>query len=143
MLIDVVLVDSQNNLSSVKDFTMVTFERREMERFPLELPTSLFVTSQSEKSESIELVTSNVCAGGAFYNTEKPLPPGIELRINFIVPLDKLKNIEVKRVSVEVLGWVIRTTNQGMAVCFDKKHKISSYSPLKNMANIRRFSGKS
>jgi hypothetical protein len=101
-------------------------ERRRMERFSLELPTSLLVTSQSEKSEPIELLTSNICAGGAFYNTEKPLSSGIELRINFIVPLDRLKDIEVKRVSVEVLGWVIRATNQGMAVCFDKKCKISS-----------------
>ena len=106
---------------------MVTFERREMERFSLELPTSLFVTSQSEKSESIELVTSNICAGGAFYNTEKPLPPGIELRINFIVPLDKLKNIEVKRLRIEVLGSVIRTDQQGMAICFDEKYKILPY----------------
>ena len=105
---------------------MIISERRKMERFSLELPTSLWVTSQSEKSEPIELLTSNVCAGGAFYNTEKPLPSGIELKVNFMVPLDNLKNIDVKKVSVEVLGWVIRTTNQGMAVCFDEKCKISS-----------------
>jgi len=114
-------------LISNKDFTMIISEKRKMERFSLELSTSLLATSQSEKSEPIELLTSNVCAGGAFYNTEKPLPPGIELRVNFIVPLDKLKNIEVKGVSVEVLGSVIRTDQQGMAICFDEKYKILPY----------------
>ena len=106
---------------------MIISERRKMERFSLELPTSLLATSQSEKSEPIELLTSNVCAGGAFYNTEKPLPSGIELRINIIIPLDKLKNIEGKRSRIEVLGSVIRTDQQGMAICFDKKYRILSY----------------
>ena len=98
-----------------------------MERFSLELPTSLFVTSQSEKSESIELLTSNVCAGGAFYKTETPLPSGTEWRINLIISLDKLKNIEGKRSRIEVLGSVIRTDQQGMAICFDEKYKILPY----------------
>ena len=127
MLIDVVLVDSQNNLFSAKDFTMVTFERRKMERFSLELPTCLLVTNESKKPESIELVSSNVCAGGAFYKTEKPLPLGTELRIDFIIPLDKFKNLEGKRSRIEVLGSVIRTDQQGMAICFDEKYKILPY----------------
>lgn len=102
-------------------------ERRKMERFSLELPTSLFVISQSEKTESIELLTSNICSGGAFYKTENPLPPGVELRINLIIPLDKLKNLEGKRSRIDVLGSVIRTDQQGMAICFDEKYTISPY----------------
>ena len=98
-----------------------------MERFSLELPTCLLVTNKNEKPESIELVTSNVCAGGAFYKTKKPLPPETELQIDLIIPFDKLKNMEGKRSRLEVLGSVIRTEKQGMAVRFDKKHKISSY----------------
>jgi len=99
-------------------------ERRKMERFSLELPACLLMTNESENQESIELVTSNVCAGGAFFKTEKPLPPGIELRIELFIHLDKLKNIGGKRSRIEVLGSVIRTEKQGMAVCFDKKYKI-------------------
>jgi len=106
---------------------MIKFERRTLERFSLELPTWLFITNKNEKLDSIELVTSNVCAGGAFYKTENPLPSGFELRLDIIIPLDRLKNLKGKRSRIEVLGSVIRTEKQGMAVCFDKKYKISAY----------------
>ena len=106
---------------------MITFERRKMERFLLELPTSLLVTSQSEKPESIELVTSNVCAGGAFFKTDKPLTVGTDVKSAIILPLDKFENVKNKISYIDVSGSVIRTDQQGMAICFDKKYKIFPY----------------
>jgi hypothetical protein len=55
------------------------------------------------------------------------LPSGFELRIDLIIPFDKLKNLKGKRSCIEVLGSAIHRDNQIMAVCFDKKYKISAY----------------
>ncbi len=99
-------------------------ERRKLKRFPLELPAFLSVIDESDQSEPIELVTRNICSGGAFFKTEKPLPASTNLKIDLIIPLDKLKNIKGKKSYVEVLGSVVRTNEQGMAVRFDRKYNI-------------------
>ena len=55
---------------------MIETDRRKMERFDLKLPTKLFWTGKDKEQESIELLTSNVCAGGAYLMTNSPLPMG-------------------------------------------------------------------
>jgi hypothetical protein len=72
----------------------------------------------------MELLTHNVCAGGAFFKTGKPLSVGTDLKINLIVPLDRITNLEGKQSCIGVSGSVIRTEDQGMAVCFGKKYRI-------------------
>ncbi len=103
---------------------MIAFEKRKMERFSLELPTSLSVVNARRNKEPIELFTRNVCAGGAFFKTERPLSVGTDLKIDLIVPLDRIKNLKGKRSRIDVSGSVIRTEDQGMAVCFGKKYRI-------------------
>lgn len=98
-----------------------------MERFSLELSTTLLVTGQSEKSESIELLTSNVCAGGAFVITDEPLSIGTKVGVSMILFLEKLKKIRGERSLINVSGSVIRTDEKGMAICFDEKYTISPY----------------
>ena len=73
------------------------FEKREMDRFPLELPTCLIVKSEDRKQEPIELQTSNVCAGGAFFKTNKPLSMGTEVGISMILSLERLKKFREKK----------------------------------------------
>ena len=55
---------------------MIGFEKRNMERFSLELPTCLIVNNSNRKQETFELQTNNVCAGGAFVKTDEPLSIG-------------------------------------------------------------------
>ena len=106
---------------------MTRIEKRKMERFSLELPARLTWTGKDKKHESMEQLTSNICAGGAFFKTQKPLSIGTELKINITLPLDKFKNIKAKRSYISVSGSVIRIDQQGMAICFDKKYKILPY----------------
>ena len=104
---------------------MTRIEKRKMERFSLELPARLTWTGKDKKHESLEQLTSNICAGGAFFKTQKPLPIGTDVKINIILPLDKFKNAKLKRSYINVSGSVIRIGQQGMAICFDKKFLIS------------------
>jgi len=104
---------------------MIELEKRKMERFSLELPTYLSIVNKGEKRKSLKFITSNICSGGAFFKTEKPLSIGTDVKLNIILPLDKFKNVKSKRSSIYVSGSVIRTDQQGMAICFDKRYKIT------------------
>ena len=103
-----------------------TMEHRKMERFPIQLPTRLLPVDDAEEQEAIEVLTSDVCAGGAFFQTDQPLPLGAEVKVKMVLPLDELKKLEGKKAFIEVSGAVIRSTETGMAICFDKNYKMSS-----------------
>ena len=104
---------------------MIEFENRNMERFSLELHTYLSMADENGDQGSIDLLTINVCAGGAFFKTKKPLSIGTNVKMDLILPLDKFKKFEGKRSRINVAGSVIRTDNKGMAICFGKRYKIS------------------
>jgi len=72
-------------------------------------------------------MTSNICSDGAFFKTEKPLSVGTDVKIDLIIHLDRLKKLKGKKSRIDVSGSVIRTDQQGMAICFDKKYRITLY----------------
>jgi hypothetical protein len=100
-------------------------EKREMERFDLELPALLSMMDENENQRAFEVMISNICSGGAFFKTDQPLSVGNHVKMDLILPLYKFKKYGGKRSRVDVSGSVIRTNDQGMAVCFDKNFQIS------------------
>lgn len=104
---------------------MFKIEKRKMKRFSLELTTCLLVVNEKIGAKSLDLFTSNICSGGAFFKTKEPLPIGTEVHVGMILPLDRLKNLKTNRSRIDVSGWVIRTDGQGMAISFDRKYSIS------------------
>ena len=106
---------------------MIELNRRKLERFSLELPTYLSIVDRNKKSKFLKFKTSNICSGGAYFKTEKPLSVETDVKLDIILPLDKFNNVKGKISHIEVSGSVIRTDQQGMAICFDKGHKISPY----------------
>ena len=105
-------------------------ERRKIERFDLKLPTKLYCTGKGKAQESIELVTSNVCAGGAYLMTSSPLPKGVRVKIELDLQFGRLNEFRVRPSIVDVSGYVVRSDHQGMAICFDRKYKILPYSTI-------------
>jgi hypothetical protein len=99
-------------------------EKRKMERFDLELPAWLYVKGEKGKQKPFEYKTKNICAGGAYFDTDSPLAVGTDMKINIRLPFDKLKELRGKKTRIDVSGLVTRTDEQGMAVCFDKKFSI-------------------
>ena len=100
-------------------------EKREMERFTLALPALISMMDENENQRAFEFMISNICAGGAFFKTNHPLSVGTDVKMDLILPLGKFKTFGRKRSRVDVSGSVIRTDDQGMAVCFDKNFQIS------------------
>ena len=99
-------------------------DRRKMERFQLELPAKLTWLGKEKEGKSVKLLTSNICAGGAFFKTNKTFPIRTDVKLEVILPLEKFKHLKSY---VDVIGSVIRKDQQGIAICFYKKYKILPY----------------
>lgn len=100
-------------------------ERRKIDRFTLELPAEISITDESRGPRTFNVVTRNICAGGAFFQTEEPLPERTYVKIDLILSLNNLQGTEGKGSRIDVSATVVRTESQGMAVCFDKLYQIS------------------
>lgn len=93
---------------------MSILDKRKMERYPMAISAYLtFNAAQNEKA--IEHVTRDICAGGAFFHASRSFPVGTDVQVDLVLP---------NRVRVKVDGAVIRSTQNGMAICFDNKYKI-------------------
>ncbi len=96
-------------------------EQRQMERFSLELPSQILL---DDGEDTLELETENVCAGGAFFKTDQILPEGTEVKLELVIPLDRLKMLEGRQTLVRLTGKVIRTESGGMAIQFGKQYRM-------------------
>jgi hypothetical protein len=63
-----------------KGLTLTRFEKRKMERFSLDIPARFIWTDTGSKQESLELMTSNICSGGAFFKTKNHYQSGLMLK---------------------------------------------------------------
>lgn len=104
-------------------------EKRKLERFDFEVPARI-EGSSGQGDEICDLSTSNICAGGAFFRTTDPLPKGTKVKMNLVLPLDRIQElVGHDRVSVRVEGTVLRSGSTGMAVSFNEDYQIL---PLQN-----------
>ena len=101
-------------------------EQRQLERFDLEIPAKIGVIDSGQEEEMLNLLTTNVCSGGAFFHTTQALPEGTPVKIDLILPLEKLRRLkeEHKQVFIKVTGRVLRSESTGMAICFDEDYQI-------------------
>jgi len=104
---------------------MQTIEKRKLERFSLEIPAIVRITA-SDTKKKLDLLTRDVCSGGAYFKTEQIVPVGTEVQIELVLPLKKLKMPpeHCEKVLVNLSGKVLRTEPGGIGVCFDKTYNI-------------------
>ena len=101
-------------------------EKRTLERFDLQVPAKIEVIKQDHEKGMLDLLTSNICSGGAFLHTTQPLPEGTQVKVDLILPFDKLKELKYdsQQVYIKVTGTVLRSETEGMAICFDEDYQI-------------------
>ena len=108
-------------------------EKRRDERFDLSLNATLMVIGKktADKDQIIHLSTKDICLGGAFFTTTKPLPLGTEVRIQMVLPLHMLKTLKEKKALLRVeKGIVLRHEADGMAIVFEKGCDIAHLKPI-------------
>ncbi len=96
-----------------------------MERFDLGLFSRIQVLSGKRAPEIMELVTQNVCAGGAYFNTSDPLSS--ETRVSLYMTLevpDQQDRLSNHLTRIEISGKAIRSEECGMAIQFNNGYKV-------------------
>ncbi len=108
-------------------------EKRQLQRFSVALPSMIEPTGGNLPVMS--LFSRDVCAGGAFYLTDSPLPVGTPVMIKMIMKLKETGRSDVTNSQISVSGTVVRADASGMAVCFAKRYKIASLGSAKLKVN--------
>ncbi len=106
--------------------SIIKKERRKLGRFRLEIPANIEMIGSEWGKARRHLRTSNISSGGAFFHTEQPLPEGTPVKIDLILPLEKLKQLknDHKQAYIKVTGKVLRAELKGMAISFDPSYVI-------------------
>jgi len=101
-------------------------EQRQLERFDLEIPAKIGVMDSGQEEEILNILTTNVCSGGAFFHTTQTLPEGTPVKLDLILPLEKLRKLKEghQQAYIKVSGMVLRSESTGMAICFDEDYRI-------------------
>ena len=90
--------------------------RRRIERFSMSIPSK--VSSIMHDYSDQELTTTNISAGGVFFETGQTYPVGTEVTLNISLDFGGMKAGQSQsRFRVE--GTVVRTETNGMAISFD------------------------
>ena len=100
-------------------------ERRKYERFDLRLPGKIEVVT-SDKQEVLDLLTSDVSAGGAFFRTAEPIPKGAGVKVRLVIASERIKELTGAQGLIKVDGTVVRRNATGMAISFDEDYQIVS-----------------
>ncbi len=108
-------------------------EKRGLERYDLEIPAKIKVAATYKEEETIDLLTSDISSGGAFFHTTQPLAEGTDVKIDLILPIAKLCDKleqgegEYQHAYIKISGKVLRTESRGMAIVFNEDYEISPW----------------
>ena len=101
-------------------------EKRKLERFELKVRAKVEGLRPGQHTAPLNLVTNDICAGGAFFHTGNSLPEGTRVQIDLVLPLGRLRRLikEYDEARIRVTGTVVRREPAGMAVSFNRDYKI-------------------
>jgi len=107
-------------------------DKRRLERFDLKMPATIQSMTSDQEKRLLDLLTSNISSGGAFFHTTQPLPEGARVNIDLVLPLDNLKKLkdDCKQAYIKVTGRVLRCESEGMAILFDKDYQLVASSKV-------------
>lgn len=112
-------------------------EQRAHERYPLRIQCKMTAETLSGKTPVMDFLTANISAGGAFIETDTPLPLASKVRLEFLLSLEDLQTLKFivsletlkawkgKRVWISASGIVARHETNGMGIMFDENYQIS------------------
>ncbi len=93
-------------------------DRRHLQRYILDIPAMITnIPNDCECPERL-LMTRDISAAGAFFDTRQPLPQGTILGLELRFP-----GRDRPRGRVQLHGTVVRSTPIGMAVTFDNDYR--------------------
>jgi hypothetical protein len=105
-------------------------DRRAMQRFNLRLSASVCCKAEERGvTPKEECVTTNICAGGAYFLISKPFPIGMEVLLDISWPPPGIKLKKPYKTLINLSGTVVRSDADGMAVVFRNDVKFIGNGP--------------
>jgi c-di-GMP-binding flagellar brake protein YcgR len=94
-------------------------ERRKYERLQLKLPARLEINSL-QRAEMFELQTRDISAAGVLLlGTTAQFAVGTHCHLELIVSSERIKELTGVQGLIKIEGTVVRSTPDGVAICFD------------------------
>ena len=106
-------------------------ERRKHQRINIALPVRL-KTINSDNRRVLDLATKDISYTGAFIPTITSFPEGTTFKLDFTLPTDNLKELYDIESLKDCKGNIVRSTPQGIAICFDSECNIEGLKALPN-----------
>ncbi len=116
---------------------MAEHEQRAHPRYSMRIQCKITAETLSGKTPMMAFRTANISTGGAFVETDTPLPLASKVSLEFllsledlqtlkfILSLETLKSWKSKRVWINASGIVARHDTGGMGIMFDENYQIS------------------
>ena len=93
-------------------------DRRRLQRYDLAIPAVIIDVPAVHECPEAALMTRDISASGAFFDTRQPLVPGTMLGLELQLP-----DRDYPGGRVQIHGTVVRSTPAGMAVSFDDDYR--------------------
>ena len=120
-------------ITRMADSYDLVYERRRLERFDLQVPAKIEVLSSPDTASILELLTKDICAGGAYFPTKTALASGTKVKLDILLPVRNLNTLsDNTRGLIKVNGTVIRSGPAGMAIGFDTGYLITPFREAMN-----------
>ena len=104
-------------------------ERRQYARFNFKLPVRLEAITLDEK-KILDLVTRDISYSGTFITTLTSFPERTRFILDFTIPGDKLEEFEDIDSLKGCTGSMVRSTDHGIGIQFDKDCQIKGLKAL-------------
>ncbi|HQL89837.1 MAG TPA: PilZ domain-containing protein [Syntrophales bacterium] len=120
-------------ITRMADSYDLVYERRRLERFDLQVPAKIEVLSSPDTASILELLTKDICAGGAYFPTKTALAAGTKVKLDILLPVRNAGTAgDNPRGLIKVNGTVIRSGPSGMAIGFDGGYLITPFREAMN-----------
>ncbi len=119
----------------------MSIERREQQRFSLNLQARISYRHVEDQSPVIDTVAANISSGGAFLQTSHKFPMAAKItvefyvcfddlkKLRFILSMESLKKLGDKKIWVSANGIVIRQQKDGVGIIFDTDYQLTPMNP--------------
>ena len=115
----------------------MSIERREQQRFSLNLQAKISYRHTEDQSPMLDTVAANISSGGAFIQTDHEFPMAAKVqiefyvnladlkRLRFILSLESLRQLADQKIWVVANGIVIRKEAGGIGIIFDTDYQLT------------------
>ncbi len=116
-------------------------ERREQQRFSLNLEAKISYRHREDQPPVIDTVAANISAGGAFLTTSHAFPLAAKVavefyisiadlkKLRFILSMESLKRLTGSHTWVKANGIVIRREQDGIGIIFATDYQLTPMRP--------------